>query len=48
MHEGAPHGRNLEGMALLLQRLDELGYRTLLPESLEVAAETPEPASLAA
>ena len=38
MHEGAPHGRNLEGMALLLQRLDALGYRTLLPEELEGAA----------
>ncbi|NUS39340.1 MAG: polysaccharide deacetylase family protein [Lysobacter sp.] len=35
MHEGAPHGRNLEGMALLLQRLEALGYRTLLPEELE-------------
>jgi peptidoglycan/xylan/chitin deacetylase (PgdA/CDA1 family) len=35
MHEGASHGRNLEGMALLLQRLDTLGYRTLLPEALE-------------
>jgi hypothetical protein len=35
MHEGAPHGRNLEGMALLLERLDTLGYRTMLPESLE-------------
>ena len=34
MHEGAPHGRNLEGMALLLKRLDALGYRTLLPETL--------------
>ncbi len=41
MHEGAPHGRNLEGMALLLQRLDALGYRTLLPESLEAASEDP-------
>ena len=48
MHEGAPHGRNLEGMSLLLQRLDELGYRTLLPESLEVAVDVPVPASLAA
>jgi hypothetical protein len=38
MHEGAPHGRNLEGMALLLQRLEALGYRTLLPEELEAAA----------
>lgn len=37
MHEGAPHGRNLEGMALLLQRLDALGYRTVLPEALEEA-----------
>jgi peptidoglycan/xylan/chitin deacetylase (PgdA/CDA1 family) len=38
MHEGAAHGRNLEGMALLLQRLDALGYRTLLPEALEQTA----------
>lgn len=37
MHEGAPHGRNLDGMALLLRRLDTLGYRTLLPEELEGA-----------
>jgi len=41
MHEGAPHGRNLEGMTLLLQRLDALGYRTLLPEALEEAAVVP-------
>jgi peptidoglycan/xylan/chitin deacetylase (PgdA/CDA1 family) len=41
MHEGAAHGRNLEAMALLLQRLDALGYRTLLPESLEVPAALP-------
>ena len=41
MHEGAAHGRNLEGMALLLQRLDTLGYRTLLPEALEQAAMEP-------
>jgi peptidoglycan-N-acetylglucosamine deacetylase len=42
MHEGAPHGRNLEGMALLLERLETLGYRTLLPEALEsgVVADT--------
>lgn len=38
MHEGAAHGNNLAGMALLLQRLDALGYRTLLPEELESAA----------
>lgn len=31
MHEGAPHGRNVETLALLLQRLDALGYRTILP-----------------
>jgi peptidoglycan/xylan/chitin deacetylase (PgdA/CDA1 family) len=35
MHEGAAHGRNLEGMALLLERLDTLGYATMLPEALE-------------
>ena len=28
MHEGASHGRNLDAMALLLQRLNALGYRT--------------------
>ena len=38
MHEGATHGRNLDGMALLLQRLDALDYRTLLPEDLEMPA----------
>jgi peptidoglycan/xylan/chitin deacetylase (PgdA/CDA1 family) len=36
MHEGARHGRNVETLALLLQRLDALGYGTVLPESLEV------------
>ena len=34
-HEGAAHGRNVEMLALLLQRLDALGYATVLPESLE-------------
>ena len=34
MHEGARHGRNVETLALLLQRLDVLGYRTVLPEEL--------------
>lgn len=34
MHEGARHGRNVEALALLLQRLDALGYRTVLPEHL--------------
>ncbi|MFP7722955.1 polysaccharide deacetylase family protein [Lysobacter sp. A3-1-A15] len=34
LHEGAAHGRNLEILALLLHRLDALGYRTVLPEQL--------------
>ncbi|WP_159017487.1 polysaccharide deacetylase family protein [Cognatiluteimonas profundi] len=46
MHEGAAHGRNLDAMALLLQRLDALGYRTLLPESLEVPVPAPLPAAV--
>ena len=37
MHEGARHGRNVEAMALLLQRLEALGYSTVLPEDLEPA-----------
>jgi len=41
LHEGAKHGRNVEALALLLQRLDALGYGTLLPEELE----TDEPAT---
>lgn len=32
MHEGAGHGRNVETMRLLLERLGELGYRCTLPE----------------
>ena len=35
LHEGAGHGRNVETLALLLQRLDALGYRSVLPEELE-------------
>ncbi|MCJ0826535.1 polysaccharide deacetylase family protein [Luteimonas sp. 50] len=35
LHEGAAHGRNVEAIALLLQRLDALGYRCVLPEMLE-------------
>jgi peptidoglycan/xylan/chitin deacetylase (PgdA/CDA1 family) len=31
-HEGAAHGRNVETLALLLQRLDALGYRCVLPQ----------------
>jgi peptidoglycan/xylan/chitin deacetylase (PgdA/CDA1 family) len=38
MHEGARHGRNVEALALLLQRLDTLGYTTVLPEELESIA----------
>ena len=40
LHEGAPHGRNVETLTLLLQRLDTLGYRTVLPESLEAVQRT--------
>jgi len=35
LHEGARHGRNLEAIALLLGRLDALGYRSVLPEEIE-------------
>ena len=35
LHEGAKHGRNLDILALLLQRLVALGYGTVLPEELE-------------
>jgi peptidoglycan/xylan/chitin deacetylase (PgdA/CDA1 family) len=35
LHEGAAHGRNVEILALLLQRIDALGYRCVLPEQLE-------------
>ncbi|WP_425477359.1 polysaccharide deacetylase family protein [Lysobacter capsici] len=31
MHEGARHGRNVETMAMLLARLQALGYRCVLP-----------------
>ncbi|HZH44800.1 MAG TPA: polysaccharide deacetylase family protein [Lysobacter sp.] len=31
LHEGSGHGRNVEMLARLLQRLDALGYRTVLP-----------------
>jgi peptidoglycan/xylan/chitin deacetylase (PgdA/CDA1 family) len=48
LHEGAKHGRNVEAIALLLQRLDALGYRTVLPEAPATPAlnaSTPQPAS---
>ena len=38
VHEGAAHGRNVEAIALLLQRLDALDYRCVLPETLEAEA----------
>ena len=38
LHEGAVHGRNVETISLLLDRLDALGYRCVLPESLETEA----------
>jgi peptidoglycan/xylan/chitin deacetylase (PgdA/CDA1 family) len=39
LHEGSRHGRNVDTLALLLQRLDALGYRTVLPEALEAAGD---------
>ncbi|MCF7222192.1 polysaccharide deacetylase family protein [Marilutibacter chinensis] len=35
LHEGAAHGRSVEALALWLRRMDELGYRSVLPEDLE-------------
>jgi peptidoglycan/xylan/chitin deacetylase (PgdA/CDA1 family) len=32
-HEGAPHGRNVETLARLLSRLDDLGYRCVVPDT---------------
>src|SRR3546814_229701 len=34
LHEGARHGRNVEMIGLLLQRMQALGYATVLPEDL--------------
>lgn len=39
LHEGAKHGRNVETLALLLQRLKALGYGTVMPEDIEAADE---------
>lgn len=33
LHEGASHGRNVEMIAKLLQRLDALGHRAVLPDA---------------
>jgi peptidoglycan/xylan/chitin deacetylase (PgdA/CDA1 family) len=41
LHEGSRHGRNVEALTLLLQRLDALGFRTVLPEELESAGAAP-------
>ena len=41
MHEGAAHGRNVEMLALMLQRLDALGYRCVLPEEFEAVGDLP-------
>jgi peptidoglycan/xylan/chitin deacetylase (PgdA/CDA1 family) len=41
LHEGAAHGRNVETLALILQRLDALGYRCVLPEQFETAGDAP-------
>jgi len=35
LHEGAQHGRNVEMIAALLQRMRAQGYATVLPEDLE-------------
>lgn len=37
LHEGAAHGRNPDTLALLLQRLQVLDYRCVLPEQLDPA-----------
>ncbi|MFS8063037.1 MAG: polysaccharide deacetylase family protein [Luteimonas sp.] len=44
LHEGAAHGRNVETLGLVLQRLQALGYRSALPEEFE----TDDPARVAA
>lgn len=40
LHEGARHGRSVETLALLLQRLAARGYRCVLPETLALLAVT--------
>lgn len=37
LHEGATHGGNVATLALLLQRIETLGYRCVLPEQLAEA-----------
>ena len=48
LHEGAPHGRNVETLALVLQRLQALGYGSVLPEQLEAGDLAPVGAASAA
>lgn len=38
LHEGAAHGGNLASLAGLLSRLDALGYRAVLPETMAMSA----------
>lgn len=40
LHEGAKHGRNVETLGLLLQRMDALGYRSVLPEQVDASLAT--------
>ncbi|HEY5804736.1 MAG TPA: polysaccharide deacetylase family protein [Lysobacter sp.] len=37
LHEGARHGRNVETLAAVLDRIEQRGYRTVLPEQLEAS-----------
>ncbi|CAN5613087.1 polysaccharide deacetylase family protein [soil metagenome] len=48
LHEGARHGRSVEVVALLLQRFEALGYRTVLPEEIEPPATAVDAAGVAA
>ncbi|MFC3814473.1 polysaccharide deacetylase family protein [Lysobacter sp. GCM10012299] len=43
LHEGARHGRNVETLAAVLDRLQQRGYRTVLPEQLGQSAGDDQP-----
>ncbi|MDH5824625.1 polysaccharide deacetylase family protein [Luteimonas sp. RD2P54] len=45
LHEGAPHGRSVEIVARVLERLQAAGYRTVLPEDPAAADTTSSPAA---
>ena len=45
LHEGARHGRNVETLARLLQRLDAQGYRCVLPDGGHDARDATDAAS---